>query len=483
MATMPLEGAEIGEGAAPEALVSSALYFETEAGKVVRLWLRQSSGPATLLADLTGTPADGSVTTIKVAAANIDGAAGTPSMRSLSTDATLGGGAASDTVVSSQKAVKAFVEALAGAINAFIYKGVKSCSANPKYPAANAGETYVVSVAGKIGGSSGPNVEVGDLLLCNTDGAAEGTQAEVGSKWNIIQANLDGAVTGPTSAVDGNIPLYNGTTGKIIKDGLLPDTDASLGAASNTRVPTQKAVHDFVETQAGLLVAKALGTAKGDTIAYEASGKPVRHAAGANGNLLGFDSAQSDGLASLKKAQITGLAPYRTSSGQFLHVMHGVRSSVQQNTGQKSAMFLLPVDVAVETEFDRIACFVGTKGEGSGMVARMGCYEDDGTGGKPVGAPLLDAGTVSLEAAGERSIEISKKLPVGRYWLAYVMQGASVTVGPFITLCNPIGAVASTNLETGLFGSWKQLEVAGVLPTIGTLSAATTNPLIGLRTK
>ncbi len=167
-----------------------------------------------------------------------------------------------------------------------------------------------------------------------------------------------------TSAVDGNIPLYNGTTGKIIKDGLLPDTDASLGAASNTRVPTQKAVHDFVETQAGLLVAKALGTAKGDTIAYEASGKPVRHAAGANGNLLGFDSAQSDGLASLKKAQITGLAPYRTSSGQFLHVVRGVRSSVQQNTGQKSAMFLLPVDVAVETEFDRIACFVGTKGEG-----------------------------------------------------------------------------------------------------------------------
>ncbi len=88
---------------------SPAPLFETEAGKVVRLWLRQSSGPATLLADLTGTPADGSVTTIKVAAANIDGAAGTPSMRSLSTDATLGGGAASDTVVSSQKAVKAFV--------------------------------------------------------------------------------------------------------------------------------------------------------------------------------------------------------------------------------------------------------------------------------------------------------------------------------------------------------------------------------------
>lgn len=79
--------------------------------------------------------------------------------------------------------------------DAVVFKGVIDASANPNYPAADAGNVYRISVAGKIGGASGTNVEVGDMLICLTDSTLAGTQAAVGSAWSIEQANLDGALT------------------------------------------------------------------------------------------------------------------------------------------------------------------------------------------------------------------------------------------------------------------------------------------------
>lgn len=122
-----------------------------------------------------------------------------------------------------QLATTAYADAAATAIvaaaDAMVFKGVIDCAANPNYPAADRGDTYRVSVAGKIGGASGPNVEAGDILICLTDGTASGTHAAVGAQWSIAQANLDGAVIGPASAVDSRIAAFDGTTGKLLKDG------------------------------------------------------------------------------------------------------------------------------------------------------------------------------------------------------------------------------------------------------------------------
>lgn len=114
---------------------------------------------------------------------------------SIDTDTTLA--ANSDSRLATQKAVKAYADGLIAANDAMVFKGVQSASGNPNYPAANRGDTYRISVAGKIGGGSGPNVEVGDMLICMTDGTAAGNHATVGAQWAIIQVNLDGAmVTG-----------------------------------------------------------------------------------------------------------------------------------------------------------------------------------------------------------------------------------------------------------------------------------------------
>lgn len=119
--------------------------------------------------------------------------AGAADMLSYSTSTSLAEN--SDTVVASQKAVKAYVDGLIAANDAMVFKGVINASTNPNYPAADSGHTYRISVAGKIGGPSGPNVESGDMLVCTVDGSAAGTHAAVGANWAIIQTNIDGALT------------------------------------------------------------------------------------------------------------------------------------------------------------------------------------------------------------------------------------------------------------------------------------------------
>jgi hypothetical protein len=74
--------------------------------------------------------------------------------------------------------------------DALLYIGGMPCAANPGYPDADAGHVYRVISAGKIGGSSGISVEVGDLMLCLVDSSLSGSQAAVGSHWTIVHAGV-----------------------------------------------------------------------------------------------------------------------------------------------------------------------------------------------------------------------------------------------------------------------------------------------------
>lgn len=96
--------------------------------------------------------------------------------------------------------VKAYAAGLILASDAMVFKGVLNCSTNPNYPAGNAGELYKVSVAGKIGGASGVNVQVGDSVLCTVDGSLTGDQATVGANWTVLQNNLEFATQAETEA-------------------------------------------------------------------------------------------------------------------------------------------------------------------------------------------------------------------------------------------------------------------------------------------
>jgi hypothetical protein len=151
---------------------------------------------------------------------------------SVDTDTALA--ANSDSRLASQKAVKTYVDGIVAANDAMVFKGATDCSGNPNYPAADRGHTYRVSVAGKIGGASGVNVEVGDLFMCLTDGTSSGAQGAVGSNWTVIQTNIDGAVVGPASSTDGHVALFDGASGKLIKDSGLTISGTNTGDETTT---------------------------------------------------------------------------------------------------------------------------------------------------------------------------------------------------------------------------------------------------------
>jgi hypothetical protein len=171
--------------------------------------------------------------------------AGLQALLGLDTDVALA--ANSDAKIATQKATKAYVDGVLDANNAFSYKGVIDASLNPNYPAASAGWSYRISVAGKIGGASGPNVEIGDTIICLVDSSASNTHAVVGANWMILQTNIDGAVVGPASSVAANLPTFSGTTGKIIQDsGVAVSTDGTMAANVNTKLPTEAAIRTYL---------------------------------------------------------------------------------------------------------------------------------------------------------------------------------------------------------------------------------------------
>jgi hypothetical protein len=149
----------------------------------------------------------------------------------LDTDGTLA--ANSDAKVASQKATKTYCDQLIASGDVMVYKGEIDCSTNPNYPAADRGHTYMVSVAGKIGGASGEDVEAGDIIICIDDATASGTEAAVGSSWVTIQANLNGAVIGAASSTDNAICRFDNTTGKLIQN-----SSATIDDNGSVNIPT-----------------------------------------------------------------------------------------------------------------------------------------------------------------------------------------------------------------------------------------------------
>jgi len=158
----------------------------------------------------------------------------------------------SSTALARADAVKTYVDNLIGANDAMVYKGVIDCSANPNYSAGSAGHTWKVSVSGKIGGASGPNVEVGDMIICTVDGTASGTHAAVGANFNIIQVNIDGAVIGPASSITNRLAAFDGVTGKLLKDSgyLASDFAASshVGATGAAHGAATTSVNGFMSS-------------------------------------------------------------------------------------------------------------------------------------------------------------------------------------------------------------------------------------------
>ena len=159
----------------------------------------------------------------------------------------------SSTQIATTEFVQAVVDSKIAAADAMIFKGTIGASGTVQaLPAEHkTGWTYkVVDSTVTVGGVA---CEIGDMVVCLADGSVA-TDAD----WAVIQANIDGAVTGPAASVAGNIAIFDGATGKVVKDsGFTIASNVPAGAIFTDENVT---VEENAAVKFSLVGAEAAGT-------------------------------------------------------------------------------------------------------------------------------------------------------------------------------------------------------------------------------
>lgn len=109
--------------------------------------------------------------------------------------------------------IEALRTKIAAAVDAGVhFKGALTSTSGLPTVSYKAGWQYTVQEAGTYAGQT---CEVGDLVIC-IKGYASGSASN--ADWTVIQANLVGAVTGPSSSIVNHVPVFDTTSGNSLKD-------------------------------------------------------------------------------------------------------------------------------------------------------------------------------------------------------------------------------------------------------------------------
>jgi hypothetical protein len=164
----------------------------------------------------------------------------------------------SDSNIPSQKAVKSYVD---GQII-----GAGSGDVVGPGSATNSDFAQFDGVTGKLLKDGGLSLDTDGTLAADSDSRLSSQKAvKTYVDGQIIGAG-SGDVVGPGGATDSDFAQFDSATGKLIKDGgLALDTDGTLAADSDSKIPSQKAVKTYVDAAGGIAtIATTPQVLKGD---------------------------------------------------------------------------------------------------------------------------------------------------------------------------------------------------------------------------
>jgi hypothetical protein len=234
-----LNAAMHGSAAAPTTPTEGQLYFNTSDKQMYfwnsTAWVNSASPDlSAYIAKAIYDPnsiliatADNTPIVLPIGTSTVVGRGPTGDISALAIDSDLSSTSAAHDTIPSALAVKTYADGLIVANNAMVYKGTVGSGGTHTIAAFNALATYSIGWTYKVieaGTIKGTVCEIGDMVIAIVARAGSG---QVDADWTKVQANIDGAVTGPASVTStGNIATFNGTSGKIIQDGTV--TIASL---------------------------------------------------------------------------------------------------------------------------------------------------------------------------------------------------------------------------------------------------------------
>lgn len=157
-----------------------------------------------------------------------------------------------------EAATKQYVDRLVAGINDFTVGVVDSSTPLPTTDY-EVGQTFRVAEAGTY---AGVECEAGDLIIVIADYA----DTFKNSDFLVVQANVDGAVTGPDASTDANIVVFDGTTGRKIKDSSVTIASVSDAVAKAHEHANKAILDSFTKNETQLLgeVDSKISTALGD---------------------------------------------------------------------------------------------------------------------------------------------------------------------------------------------------------------------------
>lgn len=140
-----------------------------------------------------------------------------------------------------EAATKHYVDALVAGLNDFTVGVVDSSTPLPTQDY-KVGQAFRVAEAGTYAGQV---CEIGDLIIV----VADYVDSAKDSDFLVVQANTNGVVIGPDSAIDANIAVFDGITGKKIKDSTVTIASVQDAIAKAHEHTNETILDSFTSTQ------------------------------------------------------------------------------------------------------------------------------------------------------------------------------------------------------------------------------------------